>query len=155
MPLTMAMTWSPLRNGRSARIVSAMRAVISRGGQQGHALAARLAVDADAHLHLVLAQLEGGFAGRGHGAGGQGHPHGTPVPVDLAAERFHARQIVAALGRRAADLLRQHGRPHAAAAGRVKAVFHGNVVVDDHRPHVYAPAWQSSAAISKFMMSPV
>ena len=35
---------------------------------QWHALTAGLAVDADAKLHLVLAQLEGGLAGRRDGA---------------------------------------------------------------------------------------
>ena len=34
--------------------------------------------------------------------------------------------------RGAADLLRQHGRAHAAAAGGVEAVLHGHVVVDRH-----------------------
>ena len=79
MPFTMAMTRSPARNGRSARIVSVMRSTISRAVAQRHALAARLAVDADPHLHLVLAQLEGRLAGRRHRARRQGHAHGAAV----------------------------------------------------------------------------
>ena len=79
-----------------------------------------------------------GFAGGGHGAGGQRHAHGTAVFVHLAAQRRHAAEIVAAGGRRAADLFRQHGRAHAAAARRVQAVLHRHVVIDDDRLHLDA-----------------
>ena len=44
----------------------------------------------------------------------------------------HRRDVVAALGRRARDLLGQHGRADAAAARGVERVLHGDVVVDQH-----------------------
>src|SRR5919199_1097380 len=47
------------------------------GGLHLDALAARLAVDADADLDLVVAQLEGGRAGRRDGAARQRQAHGT------------------------------------------------------------------------------
>ena len=56
--------------------------------------------------------------------------------VHLAAQRCHAAEIVAAGGRRAADLFREHGRPRTAAARRVQAVFHRHVVIDNDRLHL-------------------
>jgi hypothetical protein len=61
-----------------------------------------------------------------------------PFPLTLRPSVFHARQIVAALGRRTAQLFREDGEPDATAARGVEAVFHGHVVVDDHRPHFHA-----------------
>src|SRR5207244_10293703 len=47
-------------------------------GLELHPLAARLAVDADPDLHLVVAELEGRLPGRGHAARGQRNPHTAP-----------------------------------------------------------------------------
>ena len=53
--------------------------------------------------------------------------------VDLAAELGDLGERATLLGRRAADLLREHGDADAAAAGRVEAVLDRDVVVDDDR----------------------
>ena len=45
------------------------------------AAAAGFAVDADAHFHLVLAELEGRLAGGRHGAAGKRDAHGAGLPV--------------------------------------------------------------------------
>ena len=45
------------------------------GAPQTHAPAARLAVDADAELHLVLADRKSRLAGGRHRAGGERHAH--------------------------------------------------------------------------------
>ena len=132
------MTRSPPRNGRSRQ--DGLRHVRDQflDWPEGHALAARFAVNADTHLDLAFAQLEPRFSGGGHGAGGQRHAHGTAAFVHPAAQRCHAAEIVAAGGRRAADLFRDHGHPRAAAARRVQAVLHRHVVIDDDRLHLDA-----------------
>src|SRR5690606_38171418 len=63
------------------------------GGADLLAVAARLAVDADADLHLVLGQVEGGLAGGGHGAAGQGHAHGAAALVDLVGDGDDSVQV--------------------------------------------------------------
>src|SRR5690606_8316627 len=100
-----------------------------------HPLAARLAVNADADLHLVLAQLEGGFAGGRDDARGQGHAHTAYVRVDSLAQLGDLLQVVALLGGSAADLLGEDGAAHAAAACGVEAVLYGDVVVDHDARH--------------------
>src|SRR5262249_10289992 len=53
-------------------------------------------------------------------------------------------EIVPAGGRCAADLFREHGRPRAAAARRVEAVFDRDIVIDNDRLHLDA------ASLAKF-----
>ncbi len=52
------------------------------------AAAAGLAVDADAELHLVVADVESRLAGSRHGAGGERHAHRAGRGVDAIAERL-------------------------------------------------------------------
>src|SRR5438132_3577450 len=54
-----------------------------------HPPAAGLTVDADADLHLVVAELEGRLPGRGHDARGQRHAHAAAVGVHLSAQLRH------------------------------------------------------------------
>ncbi len=96
-----------------------------------HALLARLTVNADAELHLVVTHLEDGLAGGGHGAGGQGHAHAAAIAVGLAGQVGALLQVVAGFGRRADDLLDEDRGPDAAPAGSVEAVLHGHVVIDE------------------------
>ena len=96
------------------------------------ALASRLAMDADAHFHLVGADLEGRLAGLRHGAGGERDAHRGGRLVDRVAECFQRCQVVAALGRRADDALDDQRAGHAAAPGGVGRVLDRHVVVDDH-----------------------
>ena len=79
-------------------------------------------------------------------------------PLALTARAMPATwsSVAALLGRRARDLLEQHGDADPAAAGRPGAVLHRHVVVGDDRLHVEpVSAAASSAAISKFITSPV
>src|SRR5690606_22924632 len=101
------------------------------GGLQLHPLPAGFAVDADADLHLVLGQLEGGLAAVGVGAGGQGHPHAPAVGVDPLQEGLELLQVVPFFSRGPDDLLGQHRQAHPAPALGVEAVLHGHVVIDD------------------------
>src|SRR5918996_3161385 len=94
--------------------------------------AARLAVDADPDLHLVVAELEARLAGARCHAGGQRHPHAAALSVDGPAELGHLGERLALLGGRPADLLGDDRDPDAAPAGGVEAVLDGDVVVRDH-----------------------
>src|SRR6266566_7530415 len=94
------------------------------------ALAARLAVDPDADLDLVVAQVEGGRAGGRHGARGQRQPHRADVGDHLAGQVGHAGQVGALLGLGAGELLEQDGAADAAPALGVGRVLDGHVVVD-------------------------
>src|SRR4051795_3978942 len=98
-----------------------------------HALAPRLAVDADADLHLVRAEREVRLAGRRRDARRQRHAHAAALVVHVAADVRDVLERLALLGRRAADLLREHGHADAAPAGRIEAVLDGHVVVRHHR----------------------
>ena len=64
-------------------------------------------------------------------------------------------EVVAALGGRARDLLREHRRAHAAAARGVERVLHRHVVVDQHGLDLIPSSSASSAASLKFITSPV
>ena len=63
-----------------------------------------------------------------------------PFALTLRQSSATSASERALLGRRAADLLGEHGDADAAAAGRVEAVLDGDVVVDDHRLDVDALA---------------
>src|ERR671921_1878758 len=67
------------------------------------ALDAWLAVDADADLHLVIADVEDRLATLGRGAASQGHSHRTHVRVDALRKLLYACEVFAVVGRGAAD----------------------------------------------------
>src|SRR5262245_16897941 len=96
-------------------------------------LPARLTVDADPDLHLVVTELERRLPGGGNDARCQGHAHAAGVGVDLAAELGDVGEAAPLLCGCTADLLRQHGCTDAAPARGVEAVLNGDVVVDHHR----------------------
>src|SRR5690606_36874459 len=100
-----------------------------------HPLPARLPVDADADLHLIVAGLEGGLARRRNGARRQCHSHRPGLIVHLPAQIGDLGQRPALFGRGPADLLGEHGGTHTAAPRRVEAVLDGDVVVDHDRLH--------------------
>ena len=54
-----------------------------------------------------------------------------PLALTVRATSATCVEVAALLGRRAGDLLQQHGDADAAAAGRPGAVLHGDVVVGD------------------------
>ena len=79
-----------------------------------------------------------------------------PLRVDLAGDLGDGLEVAALVRGRPDDLLEQDGDADAAPSGGVEAVLHGDVVVDDDRLDLDAlSAAASSAAISKFMTSPV
>src|SRR6266568_6961489 len=94
------------------------------------ALAARLAVDADADLDLVVAQVEGGRAGGRHGARGERQAHRADVVDHLLGQVGDAVEVGALLGLGAGELLEQHGPADPAPALGVERVLDGHVVVD-------------------------
>src|SRR5918994_7283162 len=57
------------------------------------ALDARLAVDADTDLHLVVADLEDGLAALGRGAARERHPHRAHVGVDPLGELLRHLEV--------------------------------------------------------------
>ena len=108
------------------------------GAGQRLTVPARLAVDADADLHLVGGQVEGRPARGGNGAGGQRHTHGAAVLVDPVRDGGHRIQVASLLGGGTHDLLQQHRQADAPASRGVQRVLDGNVVGDHHRRHAHA-----------------
>ena len=102
------------------------------------AAAPGLAVDADAHLHLVGAQLEQGRALGRRGAGGQGHAHGPGDVVDPLAQGDQVVQLGALLAGRADGLDHEEVAGHTAPADGVGRVLDRDVVVDQQRLDVDA-----------------
>src|SRR6266498_4100308 len=100
------------------------------GRLHADALAAGLAVDADADLDLVVAQLEGGRPRGRDGAGGQRQAHGADVRDHVAGQLDHGLEVAALLRLGPRQLLQQHGAADAPASLGVERVAHGHVVVD-------------------------
>src|SRR5207244_10503874 len=70
----------------------------------------RLAMDADAELHLGVVDAERRRTGRGHGATGERDADRASRRIDPFAEPAAAFQVAPFLGRGADDLLHQIGR---------------------------------------------
>src|SRR5918995_5537 len=68
-----------------------------------------LAVDADADLHLVIADVEDGLPTLGRRATGERHPHRTHVGVDPLGEFLYACEVFAVVGSCATDLVHEDG----------------------------------------------
>ena len=101
-------------------------------------------------------EVEGRLARGRNRAARERHAHRAAGVVDLAGERGDGREVATLLGGGADDLLQQHRDADAAAAGCPGGVLHGDVVVGDDRVDLDArSAAASSAAISKFITSPV
>src|SRR5215211_790282 len=95
------------------------------------ALDARLAVDADADLHLILADVEDGFPTLRRGAASQGHSHGAHVGVDALRKLLDPREVLAVVGRGAADLVHEYGARNTAPPAGVRRVLNGYIIVGD------------------------
>jgi len=95
-------------------------------------------VDADAHLHLVVGEVERRRADRRDGARRERHAHAATAVVDAPRDVGHQCQVSALLGGRARDLLDEHGDPDAAAPGREEAVLDRDVVVRHDGHHLGA-----------------
>ena len=116
---------------RSPTIAAQISSAMASARQQLDAAAARLAVDADAELHLVVGDLEGRLAGGGHGARGQRHAHRAGRAIDLVAELLQFLQRHAFLGGGADDLFHHQRAGDAAAAGRIERILDRHVVIGD------------------------
>src|SRR5215208_5403611 len=93
------------------------------------ALDARLAVDADADLHLILADIEDGLPTLWRGATRKRHPHRAHVGVDALRKLLDACEILPVVGRCAADLVHEDGASDTAPPARVRRVLDGHIVV--------------------------
>ena len=101
------------------------------GRRELDAPAAGLAVDADAHLHLVLAEREGRLAGGRHGAARERHAHRARAGVDPVAERLEIGEAPPLLRCGTDDLLDDQGAGDTAATGRIGRGLDGDVVIGD------------------------
>src|SRR5215217_2543921 len=93
------------------------------------ALDARLAVDADADLHLVIANIEDWLPTLGRGATGKRHPHRAHVGVDALRKLLDACEIFPVVGRGTADLVHEDSACDPAPPARVRRVLDGHIVV--------------------------
>src|SRR5215218_8339862 len=98
-------------------------------GRDVLALDAGLAVDADADLHLVLADVEDGLSTLRRGAARECHPHRAHIGVDPFGELLYSCEVLAVVGGGAADLVHEDGACDAAPPARVCRVLDGHVVV--------------------------
>src|ERR671910_496149 len=93
------------------------------------ALDAWLTVDADADLHLVIANIEDGLPTLWWGATRERHPHRAHVGVDALRKLLDACEIFPVVGRCAADLVHEDGACDAAPPAGVRRVLDGHIVV--------------------------
>src|SRR5918993_2134498 len=93
------------------------------------ALDAWLAVDANADLHLILADVENGLPALGRSTTRERHPHRAHVGVDALCKLLYACEVFAVVGRCAADLVHEDGACDAAPPARVGRVLDSHVVV--------------------------
>src|SRR5919107_945198 len=92
-------------------------------------LDAGLAVDADADLHLVLADVEDGLTTLRRGAARERHPHRAHVGVHPFGELLYSCEVLAVVGRSTADLVHEDGACDAASPAGVGRILDGDVVV--------------------------
>src|SRR5688572_16472859 len=93
------------------------------------ALDTRLAVDAHADLHLIIADVEDGLPTLRRGATRERHPHRAYVRVDTLGKHLDACEVFTVVGRCAADLVHEDGAGDAAPPARVRGVLDGHIVV--------------------------
>src|ERR687890_664284 len=102
------------------------------------ALDAWLAVDADADLHLVIANIENGLPALGRGATREGHTHRAHVGVDAFGKLLYPCEVFAVVGRGTADLVHEDGASDTAPPARVRRVLDGHIVVGDDVVGLYS-----------------
>ena len=119
------------------------------------AAATRLTVDADAHLHLVVGQVEERRTLGRRRAGRQCHAHGPGDAVDLLADADQLVEVGTLLGRRTDRLHHEEVARDTTSADGVGRVLDGDVVVDEQRLALMSSASASSCAMSNAIRSPV
>ena len=112
----------------------AVKNLVDHGVERLHLLAADagLAVDAHAHLHLVVREGEAGLARGGHGAGRDGHAHGAHVVDDLLCHALDLGEGLARLRGGTGALVHEDRAGHAAALLALGGRAHRYVVVHHH-----------------------
>src|ERR687898_1535178 len=93
------------------------------------ALDAWLTVDADADLHLVIANIEDGLPTLWWGATRERHPHRAHVGVDAFSKLLDTCEIFPVVGRCAADLVHEDGACDAPPPACVGRVLDGDIIV--------------------------
>ena len=104
-----------------------------RGGSDLLAEAARLAVDPDPDLDLVVGELEARRSRGGRDARRQRHAHRPAVGIDAAGELGDLLQRLSVVSSTAADLLDDDRDPDASPSGRIERVLDRDIVVGDDR----------------------
>ena len=108
------------------------------GGGKFDATASRLAVNANADLHLVFAQIKGWLAGSRHGAGGQRHAHAASLIIDFTSQGGHLSEGSARLRQATDDFFQKYGNADAAPSRRIEAILHSNIVIGNNAFHLDA-----------------
>src|SRR5215203_5982595 len=88
-----------------------------------------LAVDTDADLHLILADIEDGLPTLWRGATRERHPHRAHVGVNALRKLLYACEIFPVVGRGTADLVHEDGACDAAPPARIRRVLDGDIIV--------------------------
>ncbi len=100
--------------------------------------APRFAMDANANLHFVLTQLEGGLARRWHSTRSQGHTHAAPLLIHLPRQRRYLGQGGTRLRQPTYNLLQQHCDADTTPPRRVQAILHCDIIIGDNTLHIYS-----------------
>jgi len=90
-------------------------------------------MDANADLHLVIAEVERRRSSGWHDAARERHAHRAAIRVDLDGRVGHFGERGALLGKRAGDLLQEHRHADAAPARGIQRIQDGHVIVRDDR----------------------
>ena len=85
-------------------------------GLHGSAAHTRLAMNTNAHLHLVIRELEARLSRSGHRTGLNRNAHSANVGDNLLGNALHLRQLCPSRGCRACALRNKNGARHATAA---------------------------------------
>src|SRR5215208_322895 len=107
-------------------------------GRDVLALDAGLAVDADADLHLVLADVEDGLPALRGGAARERHAHRAHVGVHPFGELLYPCEVLAVIGGCAADLVHEDGACDAATSAGVGRILDGHIVIGDDVVGLYS-----------------
>ena len=89
-------------------------------------------MNANANLHLVIAEFKGGLASRRNRAGSESHTHTTTLVIDLLRQANHLLQGSPRLSQATHDLLQQDGDTHSAPSRGIEAILHRYIVICHH-----------------------
>src|SRR5262249_8699388 len=99
------------------------------GAGKFDASSSRLAMDADADLHLIFSEVKSGFAGGRDGTGGECHAHAAALSVDFASQGCYLIERRTGFREATNDFFKQDGDANAATSGGIQAILNGDVIV--------------------------